>query len=200
MKIVVMMMAPGGVPAPPEARGRDPPSSSSSLTFSLDGRRVSLWSMVSMAWEGREPLRDWICLSVSLCFCVPRSGLSPFLIFPEIRNSDWVEIWTRFLSGYWLSCGERRAPITLRSGHEGLGLTPHPRGPLGHCLALIPLPKIHIYSKKIFVSFYPILTLFDMDFLRNKKHATNRNWHWALDQYVSPKNSIKICQKYMKVV
>src|SRR3954465_5386418 len=39
-----------------------------------------------------------------------------------------------------------------------------------------------------------------MDFLRNKKHATNRNWHWALDQYVSPKNSIKICQKYVKVV
>ena len=32
---------PGGVPAPPEARGRGPPSSSSSLTFSLDGRRVS---------------------------------------------------------------------------------------------------------------------------------------------------------------
>ena len=26
------------------------------------------------------------------------------------------------------------------------------------------------------------------------------NWHWALDQYVSPKNSIKSCQKYMKVV
>ena len=32
---------PGGVPAPPGERGRGPPSSSSSLTFSLDGRRVS---------------------------------------------------------------------------------------------------------------------------------------------------------------
>ena len=31
---------PDGVSAPPEARGREPPSSSS-LTFSLDGRRVS---------------------------------------------------------------------------------------------------------------------------------------------------------------
>ena len=41
VKIAVMMMAPDGVPAPPEARGRQsPPSSSSSLTFSLDGRRV----------------------------------------------------------------------------------------------------------------------------------------------------------------
>ena len=26
------------------------------------------------------------------------------------------------------------------------------------------------------------------------------NWHWALDQYVSPKNNITCCQKYMKVV
>ena len=31
----------GGVPAPPEERGRGSPSSSSSLTSSLDGRRVS---------------------------------------------------------------------------------------------------------------------------------------------------------------
>ena len=38
--VEVMMMASGGVSAPPEARGREPPSSSSSLTFSLDGRRV----------------------------------------------------------------------------------------------------------------------------------------------------------------
>ena len=34
-----------------------------------------------------------------------------------------------------------------------------------------------------------------MDILRNKKHATDRNWHWALDQYVRPKNNIKSCQK-----
>ena len=33
---------PGGAPAPPGERGREPPSSSSSsLTFPLDGRRVS---------------------------------------------------------------------------------------------------------------------------------------------------------------
>ena len=58
----------------------------------------------------------------------------------------------------------------------------------------------HIFQKKSALSFYPVWTPFDMDFLRNKKHATNRNWHWALDQYVSPKNSIKSCQKYVKVV
>jgi len=44
-----------------------------------------------------------------------------FLIFPEIRNSDWAGILTRFLSGYWLTCGERRAPTALRGGHEGPG-------------------------------------------------------------------------------
>ena len=38
-----------------------------------------------------------------------------------------------------------------------------------------------------------------MGFLQNIKHVTNRNSHSALDQYVSPKNSIKSCQKYMKV-
>src|SRR3954463_16494668 len=108
------------------------------------GEGFPLWSMSSMAAEGREPLRGWISLSVS---ALPDSALSLFLKFPEICNSDWAEIWTRFLSGYWLSCGERRTPTALRSGHEGLGHTPHPRGPLGHRLALIPLPKIHIYSK-----------------------------------------------------
>jgi len=78
-------------------------------------------SLASMSWEGREPLRDWICLCVSLCFCALDSCILPFLIFPEIRNSDWAEIWTWFLSGYWLSCGERRAWAALRSGHEGPG-------------------------------------------------------------------------------
>ena len=158
-----------------------------------------------MAAEGREPVRDCITLYFLLVSALPDSALSPFLKFPEIPNSDWAKILTRFLSGYWLSCGKRRAPTALRGDHKGPGRSlppgsaPHPSGPLGHCLALIPLPKIHIYSRKISTSFYPIWTLFDMDFLRNKKHATNRNWQWALDHYVSPKNSIKSCQKYMKV-
>ena len=59
--------------------------------------------------------------------------------------------------------------------------------------------KSHIFQKNL-RQFLSRWTPFDMDILRNKKHATNRNWHWALDQYVSPKNSIKSCQKYMKVV
>ena len=68
MKIAVMMMAPDGVPAPPEARGESPPSSSS-LTFSLDGRRVSPLVLGSHGVGGaRAPPR----LDLSLCFCVLR--------------------------------------------------------------------------------------------------------------------------------
>ena len=69
VKIAVMMMAPDGVPAPPEARGREPPSYSSSLTSSLDGRRVSPLVLGSHCMGGaRAPLR----LVLSLCFCVLR--------------------------------------------------------------------------------------------------------------------------------
>ncbi len=58
---------PGGVPAPPEARGREPPSSSSSLTSSLDGRRVSPLVLGSHGLGGaRAPPR----LDLSLYFCI----------------------------------------------------------------------------------------------------------------------------------
>lgn len=68
VKIAVMMMAPGSALAPPEARGREPPSSSSSLTSSLDGRRVSPLVLGSHGVGGaRAPPR----LDLSLCFCVP---------------------------------------------------------------------------------------------------------------------------------
>ena len=61
------MMAPGGTPVPPEARGREPPPSSSSLTSSLDGRRVSPLVLGLHGMGGaRAPPR----LDLSLCFCV----------------------------------------------------------------------------------------------------------------------------------
>ena len=68
VKIAVMMMAPGGTPAPPEARGREsPPPSYSSLTSSLDGRRVSPLVLGLHGIGGaRAPPR----LDLSLCFCV----------------------------------------------------------------------------------------------------------------------------------
>ena len=92
---------PGGVPAPPEARGREPPF----FFFFLDllprwekGFPSGPW----LPWRGRGESPSEIG-SVSLSLSVSAfsdSSLSPFLIFPEIRNSDWAEILTRFLSGY----------------------------------------------------------------------------------------------------
>ena len=52
------------------------------------GERFPLWSLAPMAWEGREPLRDWIYLSVS---AFSNSTPSPFPLYLEIRNSDWGE-------------------------------------------------------------------------------------------------------------
>ena len=100
VKIAVMMMAPSGVPAPPEARGREPP-----FFFFLDllprwekGFPSGPW----LPWLGRGESPSKIG-SVSLSLFVsafPDSAPSPFLLYPEIRNSDWAEILTRSLSGY----------------------------------------------------------------------------------------------------
>ena len=64
---------------------RAPPSSSSSLTSSLDRRKFLLWSMASMEAEGPEPLRDWICLSVFSLFL--RSAILPWHRFLYIWRS-----------------------------------------------------------------------------------------------------------------
>ena len=52
------------------------------------GEGFPLWSLAPMAWEGREPLRDRIYLYVSAFLDFTTS---PFLKYPEIRNSDWGE-------------------------------------------------------------------------------------------------------------
>ena len=120
-------MAPGGTPVPPEASGREPPS----LFFFLD--LLPRWekgfpSGPRPPWHGRGESPFEIG-SVSLSLSVSAfsdSSLSPFLIFSEIRNFDWAEILTQFVSRYWLSCGERRAPTALQGGHEGQGRAWHP--------------------------------------------------------------------------
>ena len=85
VKIAVMMMAPGSTPAPPEARGESPPSSSCSLTFSLDGRRVSpLVHGLHGTGGARAPPR----LDLSLCLSLfLRSQILPFHRFLYSRRS-----------------------------------------------------------------------------------------------------------------
>ena len=92
VKIAVMMMAPGGVPAPPEARGREPPF----FLFSLDllprwekGFPSGPWP----PWHGRgESPSEIGSVSLSLSVSAFCSGsVSPFCIYMEICNSDWPE-------------------------------------------------------------------------------------------------------------
>ena len=52
------------------------------------GEGFPLRSLAPMAWEGREPLRDWTYLSVS---AFSDSTPTPFLLCLEIRNSYWGE-------------------------------------------------------------------------------------------------------------
>ena len=155
------------------------------------GEGFPLWSMASMAREGRDPLRDWICLSLFL-----RSQILPFHRFLYSRRSVtpiglkfWHDLYPEIS---FLAAKEGHQPpygvvTRVRGAPDTLGHAPLPRSPLGHRLALILLPENHKYSKKLSVHFYPVWTPFNIGFLRNKKHATDRNWHWALVQYASPK-------------
>ena len=109
---------------------------------------------------------------------------------------------------FWNICDfweEESTRDDARGGHEAGGRVPGGgRAPYLVASSKLPLRALQVFwasflPKIISIRFYPVWTPFDIGFLRNIKHATNRNWHWALDQYVSPKNSIKSCQKYMKV-
>ena len=42
--------------------------------------------------------------------------------------------------------------------------------------------KVSFWLEKIIKKFHHFWTSFGMDFLENKKHAENKNWHLALDQ------------------
>ena len=101
VKIAVMMMAPGGTPVPPEARGREPPS----FFFFLD--LLPRWEKVFpsgpwLPWLGRGENPSEIG-SISLflsgsAFC--SGSVSPFRIYMKIRNSDWPETFAVIFSEY----------------------------------------------------------------------------------------------------
>lgn len=137
---------PDGIPAQP---GESPPPSSSSLTSSLDGRRVSaLVHGLHGGGGARAPPRLDLSLSLSFCFRASRFYVSPFLKFPEICNSDWAKILTRFSSGYYLSCGERRAQTSLRSGHKPASRRRTSWWRLQDLWALRASPRVDSFSQK----------------------------------------------------
>ena len=92
VKVAAMMMAPGGVPAPPEARGREPPSSFFFLEL-LPRWEKGFPSGPWLPWRGRgESPSEIGSISLSLSVSAfPDSAPSPFPLYLEIRNSDWGE-------------------------------------------------------------------------------------------------------------
>ena len=167
------------------------------------GEGFPLWSLAPMAWEGREPLRDWIYLSVS-AFC--SRSVSPFRVYMEIRNSDWPETFAVIF--FWILAFLQRKKVInyLTGGPWGSGVRPGeqarplPRGHLEHRLALIFLPEFSKYSKSILRAF--LSRLDSVWYGYSAKHKTCNRQELALGtgSICYSKNSIKSCQKYMKVV
>ena len=92
VKIAVMMMATAAFQHHRKRRGEGAPLSSSSLTSSLDGRRVSplVLGLHGVGGANAPPRLDLsLCLSLFLFVSAFSSAaLSPFRIYMEIRNSD----------------------------------------------------------------------------------------------------------------
>jgi len=91
--VAVMMMAPGTVPAPPEARVGDPPFFFFFFLDLLPRWEKGFPSGPWLPWCGRgESPSEIGSISLSLSVSTfPDSAPSPFLLYPEIRNSDWGE-------------------------------------------------------------------------------------------------------------
>ena len=132
VKIAVMMMAPGGVPAPPETRGREPHL----FFFFLDllpkwekGFPSGPW----LPWHGRgESPSEIGSISPSLSISAfSDSTLSPFLLYPEIRNSNWVETFALIFLRKLAFLRQKKSVNCLTGGSRGSGV--HPRGGTTSC-------------------------------------------------------------------
>ena len=125
------------------------------------GEGSPLWSLAPMDWEGREPLRDWIYLSVSALAALADSTPSPFPLYPEIRNSDWGESFAQIFLIKLAFLRQKKSVNRLTVGSRGsgarlgVGHAPLPRAHLGYRFTLILLPKNHKYSKKHLRPFFP---------------------------------------------
>ena len=119
------------------------------------GEGFPLWSLAPMAWEGREPLRDWIYLSVSAFSALADSTPSPFLLYPEIRNSDWGESFAQIFLIKLAFLRQKKSVNRLTGGpgdcqvRPGGWVRPLSPGHLGHRFALILPPENPKYSKII---------------------------------------------------
>ena len=123
---------PGGVPAPPEAMGREPRS----FFFFLGllprwekGFPSGPWS----PWRGRGESPSEIG-SVSLSLSVSAlwdCALSPFLIYPEIRNPDWIETFAQIFLQKLAFLPENNSSNRLTGCPRGSGARPCLMAPSG---------------------------------------------------------------------
>ena len=120
VKMAVMMMTPGGAPAPPEARGRGAPF----FFFFLD--LLPRWEkgFPSGPWppwrgRGKSPSEiGYVSLSLSVsAFC--SGALSPFRIYMEIRNSDWPETFAVIFSRILAFLRQKKSVNRLTVGSRG---------------------------------------------------------------------------------
>ena len=83
-----------------------------------------------MIQNGRiKPLGDWIYLSVS---AISDPSPSPFLLYPEIRNSDWGESFAQIFLIKLAFLRQKKSVNHLTGAHEGQGRAPclvAPRAP-----------------------------------------------------------------------
>ena len=125
VKIAVMMMAPGSAPAPPEARGREPPFFFFFLELLPRWERGFL-SGPWLPWLGRgESPSEIGSISLSLSVSVfSDPSPSPFLLYPEIRNSDWIETLAQIVSQKLAFLRPKKGINRLTGGQRGWGARP----------------------------------------------------------------------------
>ena len=150
VKIAVMMMAPGSAPAPPEARGREAPFFFFFFLDLLPRWEKGFPSGPWLPWRGRgESPSEIRSISLSLsgsAFCC--GSVSPFRVYMEIRNSDWIETFAMIFFYQKLAFLRPKKGINrLTGGPRWSGARPLPRASLGHRLAWIFLPIFSEYSK-----------------------------------------------------
>ena len=149
VKIAVMTMATAAFRRHRRRRGEGGPSSSSSLTFSLGGKRVSpLAHGLHGVGGARAPLRLDLSLCLSLCFCVLSAALSPFRIYMEIRNSDWIKTFAVIFYQKLAFLRPKKGINRLSGGPRGLGARPPTSCPPRTLVCVDFSSRFSKYSKK----------------------------------------------------